>query len=228
MQDKSNISKLVTAGLFFLIPPFLLYFTGDIAGRTLLKDAISIATIAAFVLMLGQFFLSRLVSLSLTMPTMGSVIKLHKIVGYVAAAVLLSHPLLITVPRFFEAGVSPRQAFVTMISAGTPGITTGIAVWILLLLIVLMSALRKWIPLSYRDWRKLHGLMSMMFVSLAAFHSIYLGRHFDLVFAGYTVILIIAGVSLLLQKYVHEFFKQREKNKWITIERAILCPDETL
>lgn len=145
-----------------------------------------------------------------------------------AAAVLLSHPLLIVVPRFFEAGISPRQAFVTMISAGTPGITTGMAAWILLLLIVVLSVLRKRIPLSYQYWRKLHGLMSMMFIILAAYHSIYLGRHIDLVFAGYIVILVIAGMSLLLQQYIHEFFNQREKNKWITTERAILCPDETL
>ncbi len=60
--------------------------------------------------------------------------------------------------------------------------------------------------------------MSTMFVSLAAFHSIYLGRHIDLAFAGYIVILISAGIRLLLQKYVHEFSNQREKNKWISIE----------
>lgn len=228
MQNKSNTYTLITVGLLFLIPSFYLYYTGDVAGRTLLKDGISIATISAFVLMLGQFFLSGLVSLPLQTPTIGKVIKLHKIVGYVFAVLLLSHPLLIVVPRFFEAGVSPRQAFVTIISTGTPGITTGMAAWILLLLIVVMSVLRKWIPLSYRDWRKLHGLMSMMFIVLAAYHSIYLGRHIDLVFAGYIVILLIAGISLLLQQYIHEFFNQREKNKWITIERAILCPDETL
>ena len=211
-----------------MIPSFYLYFTGDINGRTLLKDGISIATISAFVLMLGQFFLSGLVSLPLQTPTIGNVIKLHKIVGYVAAIVLLSHPVLIVVPRFFEGGISPSQAFVTIISAGTQGVTTGIAAWILLLLIMLMSALRKWIPLRYHDWRKLHGLMSMIFVGLAAFHSIYLGRHINLAFAGYIVTLVIAGISLLLQQYVYEFFNQREKNKWITIERAILCPDETL
>lgn len=228
MRDKSNTYRLITAGLLFLIPSFFLYYTGDVVGRTLLKDGISIATISAFVLMLGQFFLSGLVSLPLQTPTRGNVIKLHKIVGYVAAAVLLSHPLLIVVPRFFEAGISPRQAFVTMISAGTPGITTGMAAWILLLLIVVLSVLRKRIPLSYQYWRKLHGLMSMMFIILAAYHSIYLGRHIDLVFAGYIVILVIAGMSLLLQQYIHEFFNQREKNKWITTERAILCPDETL
>jgi len=228
MREKSNTYKLVTAGLLFLIPSFYLYYTGDAAGRTLLKDGISIATISAFVLMLGQFFLSGLVSLPLQMPTRGNVIKLHKIVGYVAAAVLLSHPLLIVVPRFFEAGISPHQAFVKMISVGTPGITTGMAAWVLLLLILVLSLLRKWIPMSYRDWRKLHGLMSIMFIILAAYHSIYLGRHIYQVFAGYIVILVIAAISLLLQQYIYEFFNQREKNKWITTERAILCPDETL
>lgn len=228
MKNETNSYGLLTAGLFFLGVPLSLYFTGDTAGRTIIKDAISILTVLAFILTLGQFYLARTVTLPIRSVVMVKVILLHKCAGYVGAALLLIHPFLIVVPRYLEAGVSPERAFITMVTTNTPGVIAGIAAWVLLLLISIMSALRSILPLRYRTWRQLHGLMSVSFMVTASWHALYLGRHINQPLSAYIVVLATVGIFLLMQRYVSEFHKKREQKKWIIPEKSTICPGETL
>lgn len=228
MKDKTIIYGLISTGFLFLGVPFFLYFTGDIAARTVLKDALSIITILALVLMLGQFYLTRTFKLPITGATMGKIMSLHIVTGYLGAAVLLVHPFLIVVPRYFEAGISPCEAFITIITTQTPGVTTGIMAWILLLLISVLSILRNKIPLRYKDWRRLHGLMSAAFISLAAGHAVYLGRHMNQALGIYIVIQVIAGIFFLIRRYSSELYKKGDKQQWVLPETSTACPGEIL
>ncbi len=62
---------------------------------------------------------------------MSKVIKYHKIIGYTFVIILFFHPLYLVVPRFFESGVSPVDAFITIITTLNQGVVLGIIAWCL-------------------------------------------------------------------------------------------------
>lgn len=192
--------------VFVLIPPFL-YALGDFPSRTPLKELFSILTIGAFFIMLLQFYLSRANRAVLVgAHSMSKVMKWHKVLGYVFVSILIIHPFLIVIPRYFEAGVEPRDAFVSIISTwGTKGVFLGMIAWVLMFIIGLTSALRNRLGLKYKTWRLLHGILSILFISFASFHAIELGRHINLPMA--ILIISLASLAIILQLKVY-----RKKN----------------
>ena len=126
----------------------------------------------AYFLMLGQFFLSRGNKKVLKSHKMGKVVKLHKVIGYIFVSILLVHPFLIVVPRFFEAGIAPGEAFGTMLTTwDSQGIILGMIAWVLMLI-------------------------------LATWHAMDLGRHTDLPMSLYMGAIAGIGVLLLLRTYL--------------------------
>ena len=189
--------------LLFLALPLLFWALGDTPRPSFLKEFISIMTILAYFLMLGQFFLSRGNKKVLKPHKMGKVVKLHKVIGYIFVSVLLVHPFLIVVPRFFEAGISPGEAFSTMITTwDSQGIILGMVAWNLMLILGLTSGFRKRLGIKYTTWRVFHGLLSMAFITLATWHAMDLGRHTDLPMSLYMGVVAGLGVLLLLRTYL--------------------------
>jgi predicted ferric reductase len=195
--------------LIFVGVPLLLYATGDFARRSTLKEAISMVTILAFSLMVAQFFLSRTIRAVEQDFKMSAVIKAHKGIGAVFTAVLLLHPFLIVVPRYFESGQSPADAFtIMMMNFGNPGVLMGHIAYLLMILIALTSMFRKKLPLDYKQWRVLHGVLSIGFVVTALLHVLKLGRHMDTAFSVYFIAITAAGIVLLLNVYRPKFSKR--------------------
>ncbi len=189
--------------LFFLALPLLFWVLGDTPRRSLLKECISLLTILAYFLMLGQFFLSRSNKKVLKPHRMGKVVKLHKVIGYIFISILLLHPLLIVVPRFFEAGITPGEAFSTMITTwDSQGIILGMIAWALMLILGLSSIFRKCLGMKYTTWRVFHGLLSIAFITLATLHAMDLGRHTDLPMSLYMGAIAGIGILLLLRTYL--------------------------
>ncbi len=197
------------AALLFIGLPLLLFARAPVPSRTLLKDSLSILTILAVALLLGQFFLAR------TIPAVQRAFKpprvqaLHRWIGYGAITVLLLHPFLIVLPRYFEPGVRPLDALVTMLTSfDTLGVLLGLACWLLLLLLALTSHLRmrliKRFRISYRAWRGFHALLAAGFTGLALWHAIELGRHTGWLLGGFFALLAIAGIALLARLYLPE------------------------
>ena len=178
MQNKIKTYNRIAAILIFIGLPILFWALGDIPRRTNLKEAISLLTLVSFSLMLMQFYLARPTRKVIKEHKMSKVVSWHRYVGYIFVTVLLMHPFLIVLPRYNEAGIDPIDAFVQMLTTfDNPGIILGIVAWCLILVIGLTSLLRKVIPLSYKTWRLTHGILSISFISTAAWHAIQLGRH---------------------------------------------------
>lgn len=197
--------------LFFIALPLLFWALGDTPRRSFLKEIISILTILAYFLMLGQFFLSRGNKKILKPHKMGKVVKWHKVIGYTFVSVLLVHPFLIVVPRFFEAGIAPREAFSTMITTwDSQGIILGMLAWSLMLILGLTSAFRRRLGMKYTTWRVFHGLLSISFIILATWHAMDLGRHTDLPMSLYMGAIAGLGVLLLLRTYLSKPIKNSE------------------
>jgi len=195
----------LAAILFFLAIPLLLWALGDTPARSFLKECVSLLTILGYFLMLGQFFLSRANKKMLKPHKTGKVYKLHRIIGYIFVSILLVHPLLIVVPRFFEAGISPGEAFSKIISTwDSRGLILGVLAWSLMLILGITSAFRNKLGLKYTTWRVLHGILSIVFITLATWHAMDLGRHTDLPMSLYMGAIAGLGILLLLRTYLNK------------------------
>ena len=151
--------------------------------------------------MIGQFFWTRTNRSAAANLKMSKVIKYHKIVGYTFVIALLFHPVLVVAPRFFESGVAPVEALITILTTFNRGIVLGIIAWCLILTIGITSLTRKKLPMKYTTWRIFHGILAMLFISIAAWHVIDLGRHASFVMSILISMLTAGGILLLLKTY---------------------------
>ena len=134
---------------------------------------------------------------------MGNIVKIHKVIGYIFVSVLLIHPFLLVVPRYFEAGIDPLDAFLTIVTTWeTPGVVMGILAWFLMVILGLTSLLRSRLPVGYKAWRILHGVLAIAFIVLSCWHVVDLGRHIAQPLATYLIITAVMGVLLLLKTYL--------------------------
>ncbi len=197
---KNNFLK--QSVLAFTGMPLLILTMGNFPERSLLKESLSVMTILAFYQMIGQFFWTRTNRSAVANLKMSKVIKYHKIIGYTFVIVLLVHPVLLVVPRFFESGVAPVNAFITIITTFTnQGVVLGIIAWCLMLALGITSLARKKLPMKYKTWRVFHGILAMLFISIAAWHVIDLGRHSSFVMSILISMLTAGGIMLLLKAY---------------------------
>lgn len=213
MEQRIKIYNRITLVVIFVILPLLFYTLGYFPRRTFLKEAISVLTILAFFIMLLQFYLSRGNKNMLKTHKMSKVVKWHKVLGYIFVSILLIHPFLIILPQFFEASISPLDAFSTILSEwGSKGIKLGVIAWSLLLIIAITSLLRNHLGISYKVWRIFHGITSILFISLASFHVIYLGRHINIPMTCLIALLSIIGIILILKKYIFNSSPSKKEN----------------
>ncbi|MGB3210018.1 MAG: ferric reductase-like transmembrane domain-containing protein [Desulforhopalus sp.] len=203
MKRQTHPFGLVPAFMLFIGLPLFFYAIGDFPRRSLLKESISVLTILGFCLMLMQFFLVRSNKNLLGGYKMGKVIKVHKFIGYILISILLLHPFLLVVPRFFEAGVDPVDGFITILSTyDNFGVVSGMVAWCMMLVLLITASFRGKIQLVYSTWRLVHGLLSIAFIVFASWHAIDLGRHTNRIFSAYILILATSGMLLLLKIYV--------------------------
>lgn len=187
---------LVVIGL-----PLLILVAGNFQERSLLKEFLSVMTILAFFQMPGQFFWARAGRFFGADLKMSKVVQYHKIIGYLCVAILMLHPFYIVLPRFFESGVSPIDAFVTIITTMNIGVVLGIIAWCLMLVLGGTSLFRASLPMNYKTWRVVHGLLAVLFVVAAAWHVIDLGRHSTAAMSFFIVMLTAGGILLFLRSY---------------------------
>ncbi|MBI9039210.1 MAG: ferric reductase-like transmembrane domain-containing protein [Bacteroidales bacterium] len=182
--------------------PLLFWAVGDFPRRTILKEVLSVLTLIAFTMMIGQFYLTRNKRKMFKVKSIKKLIKLHKIIGYVFIGIILLHPFFIVFPRYFESGVEPMEAFTTLITTyNSSGVVLGLIAYLLILIIGITSIFRNKLPMKYTSWRLLHGVLSIIFIIVASCHAIDLGRHTDVPMSIFIIILSGSGVILLLKTY---------------------------
>ena len=192
----------VRLAALLIIMPTLLYMSVELPQRTLLKESLSLLVVVSFSLMIGQFFLSRSGRKLLPDMKMSGVVKLHKILGYCFIPILLIHPFLIVLPRFFEAGVNPMDAFTTMIMTfESKGVVLGLCSWLLILIIGFTSYFRNHLFKSYTSWRSIHGVLSVLFIITGLWHSVELGRHMYGLLSLFFIACSTVGLLLFLKTF---------------------------
>lgn len=209
MKTKNYIFKLSALIITFIGAPLLLYFSGNFPKRTTLKEIISIVTILGFSLLLSQFFTSRLNKDLVKKIRMVNVLAIHKLIGYLFISILLLHPFFIVIPKFFDNGVSPTDAFLKIITTfSSLGLILGLIAYTSMLVLLVTTFFRFKLHLKYRTWRKLHGYLTLLLLLIATWHVITLGRHSSTSFSIYYVLMVASGIYYLLRTYL---FKTSEK-----------------
>ncbi|WP_096433713.1 ferric reductase-like transmembrane domain-containing protein [Labilibaculum antarcticum] len=203
MEKRIKKINIIAAVFIFLGLPILFLGLGNYPARSILKEGISLLTIIAFCMMLAQFYLARSNKNILKDHKMSKVLKLHKYLGYVFVSILLIHPFLLVLPRYFESGVEPIDAFFTIItSLNSTGIVLGIIAWCLMLILGVSSIFRNRLGMNYKTWRVFHGILSIAFIATAAWHIIDLGRHIHSAMFIFIIVLSGIGIFLLLKTYL--------------------------
>ena len=196
-------SVLVFGGL-----PLLLWILGGFPDRSLLKETLSVVTMLSFFFMIGMFFWSRANAVAVKALKMRRTISVHTAIGYTCVSIMLLHPLFLVVPRFFESGVTPGAAFITIVTTFHTGTVLGMLAWILLLVLGITALMRNRLPMTYNTWRRWHGILAVVFIAAAAWHAIDLGRHSNLAMSALIILLTLAGVRLWLK---HSILKKSQQ-----------------
>jgi predicted ferric reductase len=205
MSETTKKSLHLPVLAFFFVAPLLIWAMGDYPERTALKETLSVLTLLSFSLVLGLFYLARPNSRVAKNVVFRKMLNWHKYVGYCAVTILLVHPFLLVVPRYFEAGTDPGESFVTILTTfSSSGIIFGLIAWALMLLLGLTSFIRSALPMKYTTWRVLHGILALLAIFSAVFHVVDLGRHMDVAMAVYIVIVAGGGVYMLLHNYLNK------------------------
>jgi len=208
-MKRNNIILMVTVLIGL---PLLFWAVGDFPRRTVLKEVFSVLTLIALSMMIGQFFITGSNRKMFQVKSMAKLVKFHKIFGYVFVGVLLLHPFLIVFPRYFESGVEPMEALTTLLTTfNSTGVILGIIAWLLILIIGLTSFFRNKLPMKYTSWRLLHGILSIIFIIVASWHAIDLGRHTNVPMSVFIIILSGSGVILLIKTYFSKPHNNRIK-----------------
>jgi predicted ferric reductase len=209
MKKQNKYYKLIPAIALFIGLPILLWTLGDFPRKSLLKEFISIITILAFTAMLAQFYFTRHNKHFKKGRELSTAVKIHQYLGYIFVAVLLLHPFFIVLPRFFEAGVDPGDAFITLITEfGSLGVVLGLIAYGLMLVIFMTTFFRNRFHLQYRLGRMFHGYFSVLFIVAAAWHVINIGRHANTPFAIYIILMTVSGIIHLFLTYYFESKKE--------------------
>ncbi len=203
---KSNFFR--QSVLAFTGMPLLIWVMGNFPKRSMLKECLSVITILAFCQMIGQPFWARTNRSVVARLKMSNVVNYHKVIGYTFVAILFCHPFYLVVPRFFESGVSPVDAFVTIITTLNQGVVLGITAWCLMLTLGITALVRDKLPMKYKTWRVFHGILAILFISTATWHVIDLVRHSNLAMSILIGMLAACGLLLLLKTYT---FKKSKK-----------------
>ena len=140
MEKLNKYKKLIPAASLFIGLPLLLWSLGDFPRKSILKELLSILTILAFCFMLAQFYFTRHNKYFAKGHEFVMMVKIHRYIGYIFIAVLLLHPFFIVLPRFFEAGVEPWDAFVTLMTEfDSLGVMLGLIAYGIMILLFLTT-----------------------------------------------------------------------------------------
>ncbi|GAB4376959.1 MAG: ferric reductase-like transmembrane domain-containing protein [Calditrichia bacterium] len=225
LKKYSFLSKIAV----FIGIPLLVYFLQDFPRRTVLKESLSVLTILSFTFMGGQFYLTRGYRAVENKGRMGDIVKAHKFIGYFFGAVLLFHPYFIVFPRYFEGGVKPLGALWQIVTTlENSGVVLGIIAWFMMIVLGISSLLRRKLFKSYRMWRWFHGLLSLLFIGLAAGHVITLGRHSAPVMTIFYLLLISGGVTVLVKTYISEMVIKKGLQEWLNVKEELPLAEENL
>lgn len=191
---KTPFFLLLFFGLFALVP-LCLAFGQEVPALSVYQYTALFVSLGTFGLMSGLFFLTRLLPHRAAQMKLSARLRWHKVLGCVAGLILLVHPVLMIARRFWVEESNPVDNLMLLLRS--PLLRTGLAAWVLLALILLLTLFRRRFPA--RLWRIQHGVMSVAFLILATWHVMQVGRHSDVILSAFWILLSAGTIGAYLK-----------------------------
>lgn len=203
-QEVLGIDPAVLVGTYAaiaLIPLTLAVLQGG-PPRSFWRELSSGLVMVGFAAMTLQFLLSgrfRHISGSVGIDR---TMRFHQLAAWSVLAFIVLHPILYAVPRLSAGPSSAFRALSGMFTS--PGLRTGVAAWLLLLLLVALAAQRDRLPVRYEIWRLSHGLGAAAIAGLGLHHTLAVGTYSDDIWLA-AVWIVLAGSAVLSLAYIYIF-----------------------
>ncbi len=204
IQGVTGLHPAVLIAMYVAIAmiPLILAILQGRPPRSFWRELSAGLVMIGFAAMMLQFLLSgRFRSVSGRVG-IDQTMRFHQLIAWPVLAFILLHPLLYVVPRL-PAGPGSALAALTGMFTST-GLRSGVAAWLLLLLLVPLAALRDRLPARYEIWRLSHGLGAVAIAGFGLHHTLRVGTYSDdVLLAAFWIALV--GSALLSLAYVYIF-----------------------
>lgn len=196
---KNNI-KIIQLIAFLTFMPICLAVSQSIPTLSTYQNIMLLCTLGAFGMIMAQFWLTRSKRVGLSEVPTATVIRYHKIIGVIAGGFLLLHPVLIVARRFWVAESNPidNLKLVLQSSALRPAVAT----WIVLALLVLLSASGIYRKVRFQNWLFLHKALSAAFVLLACWHILSVGRHSNTMMSVFWIVVCAVSTAPIFFSWI--------------------------
>jgi predicted ferric reductase len=185
------ITALSLAYLAVATAPVLLAWAQGLPRRPFLDDFSSAIALAAFAMLLAEFYLSgrfRAVSAGVGIDL---VMRMHQLLARTALVLVALHPFLYSLP-FTSGGIgAPSRIHAVLL---TPAATvTGMLALVLLGALMIFAIFRDQLGWRYETWRLTHGLGAAALAALGFHHALDIGRY-----SAHTWLAGFWGIALVL------------------------------
>lgn len=192
-----RVVLMVLAYLALTVTPLGLAWLQGSPARPFRDELSSGLALTAFAILLLEFLLSGRFQVISERLGMDVTMRYHQLLARTAAIFIVIHPFLYATPM----GI-PRPDDVTRLGhLGLSGwsIMTGIAGWLLLLLLVITAIFRDRIGHTYESWRLSHAIGAVLIAGFSAHHAMAAGRYSSepALTAFWFALLALAGLTIL-------------------------------
>ena len=170
-----SLTALMTVYFAVVLLPWGMSYIEGLEVRGWYEETVGLLSIITLSMMLLQFALTARVDAVAGRAGVDNTMRLHTRFGEYLGYLILLHPFLIVLPRFF---VAPSFALGDIWDLFTkPETSTGLYAWSLMLVWVLMAVFKEKTGLSYEAWRYTHSAGFVAIIILATHHAVTVGRH---------------------------------------------------
>jgi len=196
---KNNI-RIIQLIAFLTLMPIYLAVNQNVPTLSTYQNIMLLCTLGAFGMIMAQFWLTCSRRLGLSGVPTATIIRYHKIIGFIAGGFLLLHPLLMVARRFWVTESDPIGNLQLLIQS--PALRPAVAAWIVLAFLVLLSASGIHRKVRFQNWLVLHKALSVAFAILAFWHIISVGRHSNSIMSVFWIVLCASSTAPIFFNWI--------------------------
>jgi predicted ferric reductase len=201
MRVRGSGLLLIYLGVIAL--PLVLSWSGTRPYRSLPDELAGAAGMLAFAILLAEFLLSgrfRTISHGVGMDV---TMRWHQVLARVALALAVLHPFLYQAP--FNPALPWDSTRQLTLSDNDAALASGVAGWVLLIVLTVLAIGRTALPYRYETWRLMHGIGALTVALLVLHHTLGAGRYsadpvIAWIWGGYAAVAIFSLVHVYLLK----------------------------
>jgi predicted ferric reductase len=188
---------IVAVYLVVVLAPLVLAWVSAPDGGGVAAEIGSAAAFTGYAMLLAQFALTGRFRVIGGRVGIDVVLRLHQLLARALTILLVLHPFLYGLPRIVSDPAAYLAGVVRMFT--TPAFASGVAAWILLLVLMVLAVYRGRIGLRYEAWRASHALLAVAVALGGLHHALSVGGLSGApgVWLAWVALAVLAGFTLL-------------------------------